>query len=93
MRPPRTNYVALMICQGWRLMGRATELASAERRRTTRRAGVRTGGVKNCQSGDELNSSRGRGDEERRVDDAVEKLLSELADYTFSVKRVVRARV
>jgi hypothetical protein len=74
-------------------MGRATELASAERRRTTRRAGVRTGRVKNCESGDELNLSRRRGDEERRVDDAVEKLLLEPADYAFSVMRVIRVRV
>jgi hypothetical protein len=82
-----------MNCQGWRLMGRATELPSAERRCATRRAGVRTGRVKNCESGDELNVSRRRDDEERRMDDAVEKLLLELADYAFSVMRVVRVRV
>jgi hypothetical protein len=74
-------------------MGRATELVSAERRRATRWADVPIGRVKNCESGDELNSSRRRSDEERRVDDAVEKLLSELADYAFSVMRVVRVRV
>jgi hypothetical protein len=37
--------------------------------------------------------SRRRDDEERRVDDAVEKLLLESADDAFSVMRVARARV
>lgn len=73
-------------------MSRATKLASAERRRATRRAGGRTGGIKNCQRGDKNSLRRRHEGEERRMDEAIEKLLLELAYHAFSMLRMVRVR-
>ena len=74
-------------------MSRAAELASAERRRAIRQAGGWAGGVQNCQSGDRRNLRRRREDKKRRMDDAIEKLLLELADYTFTILRMARVRL
>jgi hypothetical protein len=49
--------------------------------------------MKNCQRGDRRSLRRRREREERRMDDAIEELLLELARRTFSMIGMVRVRV
>jgi hypothetical protein len=74
-------------------MSRATELASDEGWRAARRAGGQTGGVKNWRLEDECSLRRRREDDERLMDDAVEKLLLELTYDAFSTLRIACVRV
>jgi len=91
-RPPQTDSVASLSCQGWRPMGRAAGLAPDERRRSARRADGQTGGVKDCRREDERGLRRRREYQKRLMDDAVEELLLELTQDAFSVLRIVRVR-